>query len=70
MMSPKGQCGVSTVTGYSATNPVAAKTCMTPEEFKAKHQDDISFVEKLHMWQAPPRIDVYTNTWNAVKAAP
>jgi spermidine/putrescine-binding protein len=70
MMSPKGQCGVSTVTGYSATNPVAAKTCMTPEEFTAKHQDDISFVQKLHMWQAPPRIEVYTNTWNAVKAAP
>jgi spermidine/putrescine-binding protein len=70
MMSAKGQCGVSAVTGYSATNPVAAKTCMTPEEFAAKHQDDISFVQKLHMWQAPPRIDVYTNTWNAVKAAP
>ena len=70
MMSAKGQCGVSTVTGYSATNPVAAKTCMSPEEFKAKHQDDIDFVGKLHMWQAPPRIEDYTNAWNAVKAAP
>jgi putative spermidine/putrescine transport system substrate-binding protein/spermidine/putrescine transport system substrate-binding protein len=70
MMSAKGQCGVSTVTGYSAANPVAAKSCMTPEEFVTKHQDDISFVQKLHMWEAPPRIDVYTNVWNAVKAAP
>jgi putative spermidine/putrescine transport system substrate-binding protein/spermidine/putrescine transport system substrate-binding protein len=70
MMSAKGQCGVSSVTGYSATNPVASKTCMSEEEYKAKHQDDISFVSKLHMWQAPERIEVYTNTWNAVKAAP
>lgn len=70
MMSAKGQCGVSTVTGYSATNPVAAKTCMSPEEFKAKHQDDIDFVNKLHMWQLPARLEEYTNTWNAVKAAP
>src|SRR5262245_58474315 len=69
MLSPKGQCGVSGVTGYSAANPVAAKTCMTPEEFTAKHQDDIDYVNKLKMWQAPERIDVYTNTWNAVKAA-
>ncbi len=70
MMSAKGQCGVSKVTGYSATNPVVTKSCMSPEEYKAKHQDDIQFVSKLHMWQAPPRIEVYTNTWNAVKAAP
>jgi putative spermidine/putrescine transport system substrate-binding protein/spermidine/putrescine transport system substrate-binding protein len=69
MLSPKGQCGVSAVTGYSAANPVAAKTCMTPEEFTAKHQDDIAYVNKLKMWQAPERIDAYTNTWNAVKAA-
>jgi putative spermidine/putrescine transport system substrate-binding protein/spermidine/putrescine transport system substrate-binding protein len=48
---------------------VAAKTCMTPEEFTAKHQDDIDYVNKLKMWQAPERIDAYTNTWNAVKAA-
>jgi putative spermidine/putrescine transport system substrate-binding protein/spermidine/putrescine transport system substrate-binding protein len=70
MMSSKGQCGVSAVTGYSATNPIAAKNCMSPEEFKAKHQDDINFVDQLHMWQAPPRIEEYTNAWNAVKAAP
>jgi putative spermidine/putrescine transport system substrate-binding protein/spermidine/putrescine transport system substrate-binding protein len=69
-MSPKGQCGVSTVTGYSASNPVAAKTCMSPEEFAAKHQDDVDYVKQLHMWQTPERIEVYTNVWNAVKAAP
>jgi len=69
MESPRGQCGVSSVTGYSAANPVAAKSCMTPEEFHAKHEDDISYVNDLVMWQAPARLDVYTNTWNAVKAA-
>jgi spermidine/putrescine-binding protein len=70
MMSAKGQCGVSTVTGYSASNPVAAKTCMSAEEFAAKHQNDVEYVKQLHMWQTPERIEVYTNVWNAVKAAP
>ena len=70
MMSPKGQCGVSTVTGYSASNPVAAKTCMSAEEFAAKHQDDVAYVKQLHMWQTPERIEVYTNVWIAVNAAP
>lgn len=69
MESPRGQCGVSAVTGYSAANQVAAKQCMTEKEYKAKHQDDISYVNSLVMWQTPARLDVYTNTWNAVKAA-
>jgi len=69
MLSPRGQCGVSAVTGYSAANPVAAKECMSPEEFKAKHQDDIGYVNSLVMWETPDRLDAYTNTWNAVKAA-
>jgi len=69
MLSPRGQCGVSGVTGYSAANPVAAKECMSPEEYKAKHQDDIGYVNSLVMWEMPARLDVYTNTWNAVKAA-
>lgn len=68
ILSPRGQCGVSSVTGYSAANPVAAKECMTPEEYKAKHQDDINYVDSLIMWEMPARLDVYTNTWNAVKA--
>ncbi len=67
--SPRGQCGISSVTGYSAANPVAAKECMTEEEFKAKHEDDIDYVNELVMWETPARLDVYTNTWNAVKAA-
>ena len=67
--SPRGQCGISSVTGYSAANPVSAKECMTPEEFKAKHEDDIGYVDSLVMWETPARLDVYTNTWNAVKAA-
>lgn len=69
ILSPRGQCGISSVTGYSAANPVAAKECMTPEEYTAKHQDDIGYVNSLVMWQTPERLDVYTNTWNAVKAA-
>ncbi|MGE3830852.1 MAG: extracellular solute-binding protein, partial [Parvibaculaceae bacterium] len=68
ILSPKGQCGVSAVTGYSAANPVAAKECMTPEEYTAKHQDDIGYVNSLIMWEMPARLDVYTNIWNAVKA--
>lgn len=68
-LSPRGQCGISTVTGYSAANPVAAKECMTPEEYTAKHQDDINYVNSLVMWESPARLDVYTNTWNAIKAA-
>lgn len=67
--SARGQCGISSVTGYSAANPVAAKTCMTPEEFTAKHQDDIGYVDSLVMWEQPERLDVYTNTWNAIKGA-
>lgn len=65
--SARGQCGISTVTGYSASNPVAAKECMTPEEYSAKHQDDIDYVNSLVMWEQPDRLDVYTNVWNAVK---
>lgn len=65
--SARGQCGISSVTGYSAANPVAAKECMTPEEYSAKHQDDIDYVNSLVMWEQPDRLDVYTNVWNAVK---
>ena len=68
-LSPRGQCGISSVTGYSAANPVAAKQCMSPEEYTAKHQDDINYVNSLVMWEMPARLDVYTNTWNAIKAA-
>jgi len=68
-LSSRGQCGISSVTGYSAANPVAAKECMSPEEYKAKHQDDIGYVDSLVMWETPARLDAYTNTWNAVKAA-
>lgn len=68
-LSARGQCGISTVTGYSAANPVAAKECMTPEEYSAKHQDDINYVDSLVMWEMPARLDVYTNIWNAIKAA-
>lgn len=68
-LSPRGQCGISSVTGYSAANPVAAKECMSPEEYTAKHQDDINYVDSLVMWEMPARLDVYTNTWNAIKAA-
>jgi spermidine/putrescine transport system substrate-binding protein len=67
--SPRGQCGISSVTGYSAANPVAAKACMTPDEFKEKHQDDIGYVNSLVMWEQPDRLDVYTNAWNAIKGA-
>jgi putative spermidine/putrescine transport system substrate-binding protein/spermidine/putrescine transport system substrate-binding protein len=68
-LTASAQCGVSSVTGYSAANPVAAKECMSAEEFVAKHQDDVNYINKLMLWQTPDRLEVYTNAWNAVKAA-
>lgn len=68
--SELGQCGVANVNGYSAANPVAAKSCMTPEQFQALHQDDPSYLDSLMLWEnLGPRIEAYTNTWNAVKSA-
>ena len=69
-VSELGQCGVANVNGYSAANPVAAKNCMTPEQFKSLHQDDVDYLDSLLLWQnLGPRLEAYTNVWNAVKAA-
>ena len=69
-ISELGQCGVANVNGYSATNPVAAKACMSPEQFKQLHQDDPNYLDSLLLWEnLEDRLEVYTNTWNAVKAA-
>ncbi len=66
----QGQCGMSNVNGYSSANPVAAKNCMSPEQFTALHQDDVDYLDSLLLWEnLGPRLEVYTNTWNAVKAA-
>jgi spermidine/putrescine-binding protein len=67
--SVEGQCGVVAVTGYSGANPEALKTCLTPEEFSALHQDDVDYINRLDFWQTPARVDKYIDTWNAVKAA-
>ena len=65
-----GQCGVANVNGYSAANVVAAKNCMTPEQFKGLHQDDVGYLDSLLLWEnLRDRLGAYTNTWNAVKAA-
>lgn len=65
-----GQCGMSNVNGYSSANPVAAKNCMSPEQYVALHQDDPDYLDSLLLWEnLGPRLEVYTNTWNAVKAA-
>lgn len=69
-VSELGQCGVANVNGYSAANPVAAKNCMTPEQFAALHQDDVDYLDSLMLWEnLGERIETYTNAWNAVKAA-
>lgn len=68
-LTPGAQCGVANVTGYSASNPVAAKTCMSEEQFVSLHQDDANYINSLILWETPDRLEVYTNTWNAVKAA-
>lgn len=68
-ISESGQCGVATVNGYSVTNPVAARACMTPEQFVALHQDDPNYLDSLLLWKnLGPRLQAYTNAWNAVKA--
>lgn len=67
-ISEQGQCGVADVNGYSVANPVAAKKCMSAEQFTALHQDDLDYVKTLMMWESlGDRLEVYTNTWNAVK---
>ncbi|MDW4551638.1 ABC transporter substrate-binding protein [Defluviimonas sp. D31] len=64
-----GQCGVANVNGYSTSNPVAARECMTEEQFKALHQDDPDYLDSLLLWEnLGPRLADYTNAWNAVKA--
>ena len=69
-ISEQGQCGMSNVNGYSSTNKVAAKNCMSAKQFKDLHQDDPAYLDSLLLWMdLGDRFGVYTNTWNAVKAA-
>ena len=69
-ISELGQCGMSNVNGYSSSNPVAAKKCMSPEQFKKLHQDDPDYLDSLLLWvNLGARLEHYTNAWNAVKAA-
>ena len=66
----QGQCGMSNVNGYSSANPVAAKNCMSEEQYMALHQDDVGYLDSLLLWtNLRDRLEHYTNTWNAVKAA-
>lgn len=68
--SELGQCGVANVNGYSAANPVAAKKCMTPEQYANLHQDDPNYLDSLMLWEnLGERLEAYTNVWNAVKSA-
>lgn len=69
-ISELGQCGVATVNGYSGANPVAAKKCMTPEQYQSLHQDDPEYLNSLLLWEnLGDRLEAYTNAWNAVKSA-
>ena len=66
----QGQCGMSNVNGYSSANPVAAENCMTAEQYKALHQDDVDYLDSLLLWEnLRDRLPAYTNAWNGVKAA-
>ncbi|MBO6602197.1 MAG: ABC transporter substrate-binding protein [Roseicyclus sp.] len=68
-LSEQGQCGVANVNGYSVANPVAARNCMTEEQFVALHQDDPAYLDALLMWQPlGDRMGAYVNAWNSVKA--
>jgi len=68
-ISEGGQCGVANITGYSVSNPVAATNCMDEAQFTTLHMDDVDYIDSLILWETPERLEVYTNTWNAVKAA-
>jgi len=69
LLSAEGQCGVANVNGYSVSNPVAAKSCMPPEQFASLHQDDPDYLDSLQLWEPlGERLEAYTNTWNAVKS--
>lgn len=68
-LSELGQCGVANVNGYSVANPVAARSCMPPEQFDALHQDDPDYLDGLMLWEPlGARLETYTNAWNAVKS--
>ncbi len=68
-ISTLGQCGVANVNGYSTANPVAARECMTPEQFDILHQGDPDYLDSLLLWEnLEDRLSTYTNAWNAVKA--
>lgn len=68
-ISEAGQCGVANVNGYSVANPVAAKACMSSEQFSALHQDDLAYLDSLLLWEPlGERLEAYTNAWNAVKS--
>ncbi|MBB4105461.1 ABC transporter substrate-binding protein [Allorhizobium borbori] len=68
-LSAVGQCAISQINTNSVANPVAAKTCMTPERFAELHQDDPTYLDKLMVWQSlGDRYEAYANAWNAVKA--
>lgn len=70
MVSEAGQCGVANVNGYSVSNPTAARSCMTADQFVALHQDDPDYLDSLLLWEPlGARIEAYTNAWNAVKSA-
>jgi spermidine/putrescine-binding protein len=69
-ISEQGQCGMSNVNGYSSTNEVAAKNCMSAQQFTDLHQDDPDYLDSLLLWtDLGDRFGDYTNVWNAVKAA-
>lgn len=69
-ISEQGQCGMSNVNGYSSTNVVAAKNCMSEQQFVDLHQDDPDYLDSLLLWEdLGDRFGAYTNVWNAVKAA-
>jgi spermidine/putrescine-binding protein len=67
--SPEGQCAMSLFSGFSAASS-KVDSCMTPEEFTTRHQDDPGYIDSLVLWQEPARPAAYIEVWNAVKAAP
>jgi len=69
-LSKEGQCGQVGVTGYSPTNPVAVRECLSAERLKELHMDDEEYRKSIvYQRNLGDRFSTFLNTWNAVKAS-
>jgi putative spermidine/putrescine transport system substrate-binding protein/spermidine/putrescine transport system substrate-binding protein len=49
---------------------IAAKGCLTQEQYMERHQDDPTYLDSLVPYQELARREAHVERWNAMKAAP